>query len=458
MDDLVQQAEKRVGSVLRERWTIDELIGVGGMAAVYRATHRNGNEVAIKILHSDISDNEAICRRFQREGYVANRIKHRSAVKVFDDDKTEDGAAFLVMELVRGENVEARRERLGGWLPLPEVLGIADQLLDALAAAHAQGVIHRDINPENMFLTHEGVVKVLDFGIARLQGSAPSAELTMTGAMLGTAGYMSPEQARGQSKEVDPQSDIWAVGASMFTLLCGQLVHQADTLNETLALAATQPARSLATVLPDLDQGVIALIDKALRWEKAERWPDALAMQRELRNVADRALDRRRASENAALELTLSAPLSEPRAPSDRKPTVTRLISVARDEEIPTARHGWRSLLTPGGVEAPLALPPSRTVVAVMGAAALHGITLALMLYALLALGEKLRAPPAPSGSVEGPAAPVEIAPAIDPAPVVAPPSQPDAAVTADAAAATIAPDASAPRRWKTRPRRRPAR
>jgi eukaryotic-like serine/threonine-protein kinase len=439
-DDLAREAQKRVGKLLRERWTIDELIGVGGMAAVYKATHRNGNVVAIKILHSDISDNEAIRKRFKREGYVANKIKHPSAVTVFDDDEAEDGAAFLVMELLQGENVESRRERFGGWLPLAEVLAIADQVLDGLAAAHTHGVIHRDINPENLFLTMDGLVKILDFGIARLQAPTSSAELTATGAMIGTPAFMSPEQARGESKNVDAQTDIWCLGATLFTMLTGQIVHEGESLNEVLIYASTKQARSLAALVPDLDPEVVALVDKALRWEKSERWPDARAMQRELRKIADRVLGRSLTGPGEALQLALTEPLSGPNVPSQPEPaaatpraplgwpaprivepelptTPLDLVPPSIDDEAPTDRKGpprpsiatrvldsGNELVKVGGET--LATLPSRAVAALIGAAALHGVMLALMVYFIAAIGERVRERPAPPT--------IEVVPATD--------------------------------------------
>jgi len=354
MDRLTRQAQRRVGTVLRERWTIDALIGVGAMAAVYKATHRNGNEVAVKVLHADLSNDKTIRKRFQREGYVANRVKHQSAVTVFDDDLTEDGSAFLVMELLEGENVEARRERLGGFVPLPEVLGIADQVLDALVAAHAQGIVHRDIKPENLFLTTAGVVKVLDFGIARLQTPESSTSLTMVGTMMGTPGFLSPEQARGMTLAIDQQTDIWGVGATLFTLLCGQHVLVAETMEQSMILAATTPARSLASVLFDMDLGVVALVDKALAWEKRDRWPDAKSMQRELRHTASRVLEGKASGSSPTLDLELSGALSSPIVPSEPEPP-TRVMYFP-DE--PLAELDPHSLI-PLSEEAPTQRRPS---------------------------------------------------------------------------------------------------
>src|SRR5256885_9217446 len=129
-------AEKRVGQTLNHKWTIDRLIDIGGMAAVYAATHRNGKKVAIKMLHPFIAAHEDVRERFLREGYVANQVEHVGAVSVLDDDITADGAPFLVMELLDGESLDQWMQRAGGTLPIADVLAVADQVLDVLAAFH----------------------------------------------------------------------------------------------------------------------------------------------------------------------------------------------------------------------------------------------------------------------------------------------------------------------------------
>ncbi|APR81605.1 serine/threonine protein kinase [Minicystis rosea] len=288
---LRERANARIGRVLREKWRVDRLLGLGGMAAVYAATHvNNGRRVAIKLLHPELSTNTEVRTRFQREGYVANKLEHPGAVGVLDDDTAEDGAAFLVMELLEGETLEDRRER-SGVLPVHEVLSLADRLLDVLAAAHAKGIVHRDIKPENVFLTREGTVKVLDFGIARMR-ELQSARLTMTSSgAIGTPAFMPPEQARGRWDEVGPQSDIWAVGATMFTLLAGRLVHNADTVNELMLAAMTKPAPPLGQAMPGISPVVAHLVDRALAYDIKTRWPDARSMQTALR-AAYQSLDR----------------------------------------------------------------------------------------------------------------------------------------------------------------------
>jgi serine/threonine-protein kinase len=158
------------------------------------------------------------------------------------------------------------------------VLGIGHQLLDVLAAAHQRGIVHRDIKPANLFLTRDGQVKVLDFGIARVRDIA-SSTATTTGMILGTPAFMSPEQALANAAEIDAQSDLWATGAVLFTLLSGRLVHEADNAQQVVIKAATQRAPSLAAVMPGAHRELVRFVDRALEFEKAKRWETAALMR-----------------------------------------------------------------------------------------------------------------------------------------------------------------------------------
>jgi serine/threonine-protein kinase len=289
-DPVADRARQRVGVTLKEKWTLDELIGVGGMAAVYSATHRNGMRVAVKMLHSELSVDPEVRSRFLREGYLANKVDHPGAVAVLDDETADDGAVFLVMELLEGETLAHRFERKARTLLIEEVLLFADKVLDILAAAHDKHIVHRDIKPDNIFLTHEGGVKVLDFGIARLREMSPhiappKTSSTRSGSTMGTPAYMAPEQARARWDEVDGRTDLWSVGATMFKLLTGRVVHVADTINEQLLAAMTKPAPPLGTLVPTVPIPVLEVVDKSLQYVKEERWPDARAMQRAIRDA-----------------------------------------------------------------------------------------------------------------------------------------------------------------------------
>lgn len=281
-------AVKRVGLVLAGKWTVERLLDSGGMASVYAARHRNGNRVAVKLLHKELCSHADSKQRFLREGYVANKVGHPGAVSVLDDDEL-DGAPFLVMELLEGESVEQRlrrEKRLG----VADALIIADEVLDVLAAAHDQGIVHRDIKPANLFLTSAGSVKVLDFGLARVREQSLSGSSTRTGILLGTVSYMPPEQARGKHDLIDARTDLWAIGATLFRLLTGRNVHEADSTYDRLVKHMSERAPSLGSVDPSLPESVVALVDRSLEYQKSDRFADARAMQKAVREAHERVL------------------------------------------------------------------------------------------------------------------------------------------------------------------------
>ena len=279
-----ERARARAGRTLNGKYRLDRLIGMGGMSSVYAATHRNNKRVAVKVLHTELSVHPGLRARFMREGYVANTVDHPGAVAVLDDDVTEDGAAFLVMELLEGETLADACDRQGGRLPVRAVLAVAFQVLDVLAAADAKHVVHRDIKPANLFLTRTGQVKVLDFGVARMR-EAGVQDQTTTELTLGTPAFMAPEQALGRSHEIDGLTDVWALGATMFALLTGGPVHVATSPQEQMVFAATRSPRPLAQVEPDIGPEVAELVDRALAFHRSARWPSAAAMRDAVRDV-----------------------------------------------------------------------------------------------------------------------------------------------------------------------------
>ncbi|XXT17895.1 protein kinase [Sorangium sp. So ce429] len=280
MDDERAACERRVGTTLRGKWTIDGLLGIGGMAAVYAATHKIGRREAIKILHPEVARSKDLRARFEREAQAVNRFRHPGVVEIRDIDMTEDGAPFLVMELLDGESLADRLQRLGN-IETGEALRLMDELLDVLGAAHEQGIIHRDIKLDNLFVERTGRLKVLDFGIARMRDGVKTAMRTRTGATLGTVSYMAPEQVRGIS--VDHRADLFAVGATMFRLFAKRRIHEARTESELLVKMATMAAPPLASVAPETPQALCILVDRALAFDRERRYPDARTMQADMR-------------------------------------------------------------------------------------------------------------------------------------------------------------------------------
>jgi serine/threonine-protein kinase len=282
-EDTTRRAATRVGQVLCDKWTVDALIDTGGMAAVYAATHRNGRRVAIKVLRSSFANDESTRKRFMREGYAANAVEHPGAVTIVDDDVTPDGCPFLVMELLEGHSLETRFQQ--GIVPAGEMLLVAIQVLDVLIAAHDKGIVHRDIKPANVFLTRQGTVKLLDFGLARIRERTSAGRLTRAGMVFGTPSYMPPEQARAKWDLVDGRSDLWALGATMFRGLCGRTVHLGSTPHERLVAAMSEHAPALESIKPDVPRALGGLVDRALAFQRNDRWPDAAAMQQAAREA-----------------------------------------------------------------------------------------------------------------------------------------------------------------------------
>ena len=291
-DNLRAESSARVGRVLNEKWTLERLIGVGGMAAVYGGRHRNGARAAVKILHAELGKNPAVRERFLREGYAANRVEHRGAVQVLDDDIVkdgpDDGAAYLVMELLEGESLEDRAAHAPP-IGEQEYLTIANGVLQVLEAAHEHGVVHRDLKPDNIFLARDPDdgrlrVKVLDFGLARLTESHITTQL---GLALGTPSYMSPEQAAGRSEEIDGRTDLFALGATGFRLLTLRRIHEEENIVRLVGRMANDPAPPIRTVTPAISEKVAAIIDRALAFRREDRYPNAAAMRADVQAARD---------------------------------------------------------------------------------------------------------------------------------------------------------------------------
>jgi serine/threonine-protein kinase len=256
-----------------DKWCLVRVLGIGGMAAVFEAKHVSGSSGAIKVLHADLASSPGTRERFMAEAYAANRVAHPGVVTVRAEGTTDDGSVFLLMDLLRGRTL-AERLADGAVCSVAEALSLASRLLDVLVQAHDRGVVHRDIKPENVFLTEDGRVKLLDFGVARLAGG--DAHPTERGSSLGTPAFMSPEQALGL--DPDGRSDLWSLGATLYLMLSGATVRPPGSAMDQLLGAMTRPVPSLANVAT-LPRSLIAIVDRALAFDRTQRFPDARSMQ-----------------------------------------------------------------------------------------------------------------------------------------------------------------------------------
>ncbi len=255
-------------------------LGAGGMGEVYRARdERLKRDVAIKVLPASFSDDADRLRRFEQEAQAAGALNHSNITAVYDLGKHE-GAPFIVTELLEGETLRSRLA--GGALPVRKAIDYALQTANGLAAAHEKGIVHRDLKPENLFLTKDGRVKILDFGLAKLtqaaegaaaQTNLPTAAGTEPGVVLGTLGYMSPEQVRG--KPADPRSDIFSFGAILFEMLSGRRAFHGDTAADTMTAILTKEPPDLSETNRNVHPGLERIVRHCLEKNPEERFHSA---------------------------------------------------------------------------------------------------------------------------------------------------------------------------------------
>jgi eukaryotic-like serine/threonine-protein kinase len=259
------------------RYRLERPLGHGGMATVYLARDTElERPVAIKILAENLAQDEALRRRFLREARLAARLSHPNVVSVYDAGENEQGRPYIVMERVEGRTLaDLVRER--GRLPADEAVALAVQACHGLAHAHAAGLVHRDVKPQNLLLTRDGRLKIADFGIAR---AAETTALTQQGTVLGTAAYLSPEQASGE--EVTAATDVYGLGAVLYELLTGRPPYEFESLADLAAKQSEGAITPVSELAPDVPRRVEDAVMRALARNPAFRPSSAAELAREL--------------------------------------------------------------------------------------------------------------------------------------------------------------------------------
>ena len=270
------------GERIGEHWIVRDALGSGGHATVYLAEHCElGHYAAIKVLHLDRCGNalEEMLGRFRREARIAARVRHDNVVRVFDFGELADGSPYFVMDVIAGEDLQARIDREGA-LPVGAVVDLGLQALAGLHALAEHGVVHRDVKPGNVMLEPRDqgsyTVKLVDFGIASVLDSEVDARMTLEGTVLGTPEYMSPEQIRGA--ELDPRADVYSLGVVLYEALTGELPFAGKGPCATLAMALTQEPPTVRTKRPDVPAEIEGVVMRALAKEREERWESPLTM------------------------------------------------------------------------------------------------------------------------------------------------------------------------------------
>ena len=275
-----------VGQVISSKYKLLRLLGDGGMGSVYEAEHlRLGTHVAIKVLHSDLARRSGLIERFLQEARVSAQIRSPHVVHVTDVEATPDGIAYLVMELLQGEPLSTleKRERT---LPVATACEYTSQILEALEAAHSLGVVHRDLKPDNVFVTFDGgkpVIKLIDFGIAKLKRAegatgAGQKNLTVAGMLMGTPEYMAPEQAYSAT-DVDARADLYSVGVMLYEMLSGQTPAQGEDPRVVVLKVERGEVPPLVHVAPNVPPEIAGLVHRAMAPRPEMRFASAAEMR-----------------------------------------------------------------------------------------------------------------------------------------------------------------------------------
>jgi eukaryotic-like serine/threonine-protein kinase len=290
--------DPRVGRVLAGKYQIEQPIGSGAAATVYKATHKDlRRPVAVKILHAENQSEQQFIRRFKSEALTASKLEHVNVTRITDFGE-ERGELYIVMELVVGRTLEAILATEGLMSP-KRVIDIGIQVCRALVFAHGQGVIHRDIKPENVMIVPDhdddgepcDLVKVCDFGLAKLRdpGDGDASEITISGMLCGSPAYMSPEQTRGDA--LDPRTDVYSLGVTMFEALTGVFPHEALSINELFLKKCTERPRRASSLVPNLDPLLDDILTRAMAIDSNDRHASARELRTELRTARDQLIE-----------------------------------------------------------------------------------------------------------------------------------------------------------------------
>ncbi|RME85374.1 MAG: serine/threonine protein kinase, partial [Planctomycetota bacterium] len=284
--------------IIANKYKVLEPLGKGGFGAVYLAQHVDLDEelFAIKILHPEISSDEGLLKRFQREAKVLKRLLHPNSIPLRDFGTLEDGSYYMAMDYCKGKALSKILKEKGR-LDYKEVLEMMIQVLDVLELAHKEGIIHRDLKPDNLMIVEEkgqNIVKVLDFGIAKIKEAVKggqdtvSSQMTKEGTVMGTPYYMSPEQCSGSSK-IDERSDIYSLGMVMYHLLSGKSPYFAESIDQLLRKQMTLYPEPFDKVVPEADipLSVSKIVFKAIQKEPENRFQSASEMKEACQKVLE---------------------------------------------------------------------------------------------------------------------------------------------------------------------------
>jgi serine/threonine-protein kinase len=408
-----------VGTVFG-KYRAEELIGRGGMGSVYRAVHLTlGGQAAVKVLNASIPRNSNVVRRFFNEARAAAALKHGGIVEVFDFDQLDDGRPYVLMEYLEGCSLHARlkKDRV---LPPAAAVPILVSVCSAVGAAHRAHIVHRDLKPDNIFLVSraglKGVVKVLDFGIAKISDGGRPSERTQTGQIFGTPEYMSPEQAFGKNALIGPASDIYSLGIIAYQMLCGTVPFPVGDLS--FGDLMNQHAHSAPTPLrerrPEIPRMLDSVVMRALAKDIGDRWPSMDAFAQALSLSLDPS-----ATEGQLQKLAVTDPFGQTTPPEGITPPEDLLSSPT----LPTPSSNIPSafpIAKGGRADEHVAIRPRRKALWIVAGAALVVVAAGAAVIGTALHGRS--ATPAPIVSGPSPPGAVVVSTPAPPKPLTAPP------------------------------------
>jgi serine/threonine-protein kinase len=338
-----------IGKTIGGRYQIVELLGQGGMSAVYKANDPNLRRVvAVKLIHSHLSSDPKFVMRFEEEAAAVAQLRHPNIIQVYDFSNDDD-TYYIVFEFVPGESLQQRLERLndaGRSMPVDEAIKITASIADALDYAHERGLIHRDIKPANVMLNVLGEAILMDFGIVKIVGGDTH---TATGAVMGTARYMSPEQIKGQ--RVDARTDIYALGTALFEMLGGRPPFEADSAMTLMMMHVNDPVPDVRQLRPEVPVQVVSVINKALAKDRDARFATAGQMAAALRGDSS-------AGAAAAAAAVVAGTVIEDAPPDEAGQGATVLEPVPPAPAPPTPQTEGATVLEPALAAQAVATPP----------------------------------------------------------------------------------------------------
>ena len=366
-----------IGRTIGGRYQITELLGQGGMSAVYKASDPNLRRVvAVKLIHSHLSSEPQFVHRFKDEAAAVASLRHPNIVQVYDFNNDDD-VYFIVFEFVPGESLQQYQTRVvnaGRVIPLAQTIEQGSNVADALAYAHGKGIIHRDIKPANVMLNAQNQAVLMDFGLVKLTGSTSH---TAEGAVMGTARYMSPEQIRGE--RVDMRTDIYSLGVMLYEMAAGRPPFEADSALSLMMMHINEPVPSLLTIRSDVPASFAQVIEKALVKDREKRYQKAAEFASALRAI-DRNTGAVVNGTAAARAVAASAAVAKQSAASQPAPVPSRSAQNAA-YAASKATSPQPPIYPPGSQAQPASSPSSGGTSSKRNIGIVAGIAVVLMLF-----------------------------------------------------------------------------